>query len=192
MKCKYNGCKHLLGVGEYYYCTNHQLRQKEIKTKKEDLVNFRKKDPFYIQDLKIFLKASECIKQREDDSYDEMINYGDEEQIYWVISNLHTVMFKYYYLPQEELRFTIFEGIQIGKTRTEMIVNYIKMIKENLYRKTKNPRDIKNNLHEYECYTKFLTRWIEEHQFIEKNLLINEFELVDDIHKMVMNIINKL
>jgi hypothetical protein len=132
------------------------------------------KDPHYIEDLDAFLKCSKCIQPREDEE-DEFDSF---EEMYWVVAKLHRILFKSYYK----------DNISI----TQLIVNLIKETKNNAYGQFAL-WEFRDTLHEYKCYKEFLSLWIKEQQIIEKNMLTQELELVNDVTKrMVENVVTQL
>lgn len=190
--CFLKDCGEPLGEGDYAFCTFHrdELNAK-IKRKEDQLIDYRIKDTCYMQYLTIFLKCSEGINVREDEE-----NYYDNtEEMYWVKELLYKLLFEQYYKQKKCKKCIYLSDMNIvgDESRTQLLVELIKTLKIKCCGSMNSIDEMKDLLHFYQCSVIFLTTWVQEQKIIEKNLLVRELDLVDDLTKqMIENIVKKL
>lgn len=169
MACLRDGCLIQAIGGVDLLCPIHRLECNE-KLKKEEasLSILRSKDPLYVRDLKIFLKISKHMEDLKD---------SDDEGICWIKINLFEELFEKYYFKES--------------TRLNIIVDLVASTKKSMTGKH-SFGDYQYLINTYEIYSKLLVDWVTEQNIIEKNLLIKNLDLVNDVNQMIENIINRL
>jgi hypothetical protein len=190
--CHKQDCDEPLGENDYAFCNFHRQEiNAEMKEKEDERILARSKDPFYFQDLTIFSKAIEIVQPREE----EFEDMDDDDNMYWVVGILYTLLFDIYYKKEQTKLYGLMSDMNIkgDESRTQLLVELIRAIKEKCYQSMGTVEEIKDRLHAYQCCVNFLTRWIEEQKLIDKNLLTKELDLVNDVtKKLVETIVTKL
>lgn len=190
--CHIKDCQEELTDDQYGFCSSHRKEMEDnAHAYMNMLADYRTKDPFYFQDLKIFSICCECIQPRED----EIEDFEEYEEMYWVENLLYRLLFEQYYLDQNIRTAQYISSMNFtpGSSRTVLIMELIKEIKKRMYSHFDTKIEMKDAIHVYECCTQFLKEWIKEQDIIDKNLLTHELPLVSDLtEKMVNNIVTKL
>ena len=175
-KCKEKDCNEEI-MDEYSFCSNHRQHHiDERKKVKEILIENRMKDPFYIEDSLLFLKCAKILipYQFDQDSDDE----SEDDSKFWNDLHMHKLLFNEYY--------------DQALSRTHLLIQKVKELHKNCCALEDGIGGIGYEIHEYKMYSNFLTKWIEESEIIEKNKLIKNLDIIDDVKNIVQRIITNL
>lgn len=174
MSCANTNCKKLLNT-HYYWCDDHWA---ETSTEGQLLISHRLNDPCYIHDTIIFNKCKNQLifwkwpGESDDDDDDDEYNY--------LVLCMHNSLFKDCYKHQ------------LIPNRLTLIIEEVKKAKFRCAAIGDGLMNLELEIHRYNCYTNFLTKWIEESKIIEKNNLIKTLPLDNDISNIVQHIVNQL
>ena len=172
-KCHEKDCEEERNEHHHWCDTHYNSHMEKLKHIKEVLIEKRMKDPFYMQDTLLYLKCIDVlIPYQWDDDDDE------EESKFYVDHHMHSILFDDYY--------------DQSLSRTHLLIQKIKELHRECCAVENGLEALGYEIHEYHMYTNFLTKWIEESKVIEKNKLIKELDVIDDIKTIVQRLITNL
>ncbi len=151
---------------QYQYCEKHH---EMIKNK---LIDKRLNDPLYIDDMTLFLECEKVLIPLHEDE-------GPNDK-YWMNCNMHHLLFEEYY--------------DQNLSRTHLLIEKVKELHKKCCSTplSEGTYYAKFYINEYKMYQRFLVKWIEDSQIIEKNKLVKDLDMVNDVTNIVQRIIVNL
>ncbi len=175
-KCREPNCDEDVIEHHVLCLTHHDEKVVERKKNKKNLIDKRLKDPFYIDDSELFIECAKVLipleEEDEDDSEDE------PNAKFWMECHMHQLLFVDYY--DQEL------------SRTNLLIQKIKELHYDCCKLKHGFQFMIYDINRYKTYSQFLVKWIEGSKIIEKNKLVKNLDMVDDVQTIVNRILTNL